>query len=91
MLLCKDFCDISCDLPYRDYNMIYRCIKDTIQAIRNGKTVIVKELSQMVSGEDQRYEDTDLTIPEDVATNEDATIGESSGENDQKMKKWENY
>ena len=48
MLLCKDFCDISSDLPHQDYNMICNFIKDTTQTIRNGKTVVMKELSQAV-------------------------------------------
>ena len=81
MLLCKDFCDISCDLPHRDYNMIYNFIKYTTQTIRNGKTVIVKEMSQMINNDDQKCKDIDLAIPEGVATNQDVTIGELPCEN----------
>ena len=33
MLLCKDVCDISSDLPNRDYHILYSFIKHTIQTI----------------------------------------------------------
>ena len=86
MLLCKDFCDLSSDLPSRDYHMIYNFIKHTTQTIKDGKTVVVKELSQqMVSSEDEIYEEGDL--PEDMIVNEDNITGEllRPGENKEQV------
>ena len=81
MLLFKDFCDISSDLPQRDYNMICNFIKDTTKTIRNGKTVVVKELSQIVSSEDQKCKDIDPSTLEGVVTNGDVNTVELSSQN----------
>ena len=86
MLLCKDFCDLYSDLQSQHYHMIYNFIKHTIQTIKDGKTVVVKELSQqIVSTEDEIYKEGDL--PEDTIANEDNITGEllRPGENKEQV------
>ena len=78
MLQCKEFCDVSSDLPHRNYIMICNFIKDATQAIRNGKTIVVKELSEKINKEDQKC---DPSTFEEVATNRDVSTGESCKQN----------
>ena len=56
MLLCKDFCDLSSDLPNRDYQRICNFLKDTTEAIRNGKMISIMELSQLAASKQQEHE-----------------------------------
>ena len=81
MLLCKDFCDISSDLPQRDYNMIHNIIKDTTKSIKDGKTVVVKELSQIISSEDQKCKHIDPSTLKGVVTNGDINTAGLSSQN----------
>ena len=78
MLQCKEFCDVSSDLLHQDYIMICNFIKDATQAIRNGKTIVVKELSEKINKEDQKC---DPSTFEEVATNRDVSTGESCKQN----------
>ena len=61
--------------------MICNFIKDTTQTIRNGETVVIKELSQMISSEDQRCKDIDPSTLEGVVTNGDVNTTELSSQN----------
>ena len=79
MLQCKEFCDVSSDLPHRDYIMICNFIKDMTQAIRNGKTIVVKELSEKISKEDQKC---DPSTFEEVATSGDVSTEDPFGQNE---------
>ena len=54
MLLCKDFCNLSSDLPNRDYQRICNFLKDTTEAIREGKTISVTELSHQLTASKQQ-------------------------------------
>ena len=64
--------------------MIYNFIKDTMQIIKDGKTVIVKELSQMVNTKDEMNEEVDL--PEE---NEGTITVDSSSKTEQEDEEME--
>jgi len=61
--------------------MICNFIKDTTQTIKNGKTVVVKELSQMISSEDQKCKDIDSSTLEGVVNNGDVNTAGLSSQN----------
>ena len=48
MLLCKELSDISSDLPIQDYQMMVQFIKGVNCTVCNGKSTVVKELSEML-------------------------------------------
>ena len=48
MLLCKELSDISSDLPIQDYQMMVQFIKGANYTVCNGKSTVVKELSEML-------------------------------------------
>ena len=59
--------------------MIRNFIKDTTKTIKDGKTVVMKELSQIISSEDQKCKHNDPSTLEGVVTNGDVnTVGLSS-------------
>ena len=53
MLLCKELSDISSDLPIQDYRMMVQFIKGVTCTVHNGKSIVVKELSEMLGNNSQ--------------------------------------
>ena len=53
MMVCKELCDISSDLPIKEFKGVLKFIKDAKDMIRNGKAVIVKEVGSFHDGEDE--------------------------------------
>ena len=54
MLLCKELSDIiSSDLPIQDYQMMVQFIKGVTCTVCNGKSIVVKELSEMLGNNSQ--------------------------------------
>ena len=99
MLHCQELSDVSSDLPIRDYQMIVRFIKGVTCTVHNGKSLIVKELSETLGsnrqveenhvGEDMEF-DPPLTLSNDFGVKESPqqdhrSIDQSEGNNEDKL------
>ena len=99
MLHCQELSDVSSDLPIQDYQMIVRFIKGVTCTVRNGKSLIVKELSETLGsnrqveenhvGEDMEF-DPPLTLSNDFGVKESPqqdhrSIDQSEGNNEDKL------
>ena len=66
MMVCKGLCDISSDLPMKEFKGVLKLIKNAKDMIRNGKAVIVKEVSSFHDSEEDESDCDHEIVEQDL-------------------------
>ena len=78
MIVCKELCDTSSDLPIKKYQATLKLIKDVTQMIRGGKAVVIKGLPTTQSDEEGDCNDDMLSYSEPALDDIQSDINDSS-------------